>query len=136
MQDLTAPRLAKWPFFLGNILLLALAWFICHHSRPFGGWEVLACVACVAIGGYFSIWPFLLEYRSAAQLVETGALTGVVAQVQNIEQLAAQISGATAQWQSVHEAADKTGRQAKEIAEGMANEVKLFNQFIQEANDS
>lgn len=137
MHDLTAPRLAKWPFFLGNLLLLALAWFVSHHTHlPLGAWQVLACFGCVGLGAFFSIWPFVLEYRSAAKLVETGALTCVVTQVQNVEQLAAQISGATAQWQSVQEAADKTARQAKEIAQGIAEEVKSFNDFLHNANDS
>jgi molecular chaperone GrpE (heat shock protein) len=137
MQESTAPRLAKWPFFLGNVLLLAIAWFIFHQSkRPMGGVEVLALIACVGVGAVFSIWPFVLEYRSAEKLLETVALTSVVAQVQNLEQLAGQISGATAQWQTVQESADKTARQAKEIAQSMADEAKSFNQFLQQANDS
>jgi molecular chaperone GrpE (heat shock protein) len=137
MQDSTAPRLAKWPFFLGSALLLALAWFTVHQSkRPMGGWEILACILCVGLGAVFSIWPYVLEYRSAEKLVETCALTSVVSQVQNIEQLAAQISGATAQWQTVQESADKTSRQAKEIAQGMAAEAKSFQEFLKQASDS
>ena len=137
MHESTAPRLAKWPFFLGNVLLLALAWFISHHARlPLGPWEALACVGCVGLGGFFSIWPYIVEYRSAAKLVETGALTTVVAQVQNLEQLVSQIGGATSQWQTVQESADKTARSAKDIAQGMASEVKAFNEFLKNANDS
>lgn len=137
MHDQSAPRLARWPFFLGNVLLLALAWFLCQHTKlPLGPWEVLACVGAVGLGAFFSIWPYLLEYRSAAKLVETGALTTVVAQVQNLEQLATQIGNATAQWQTVHESADKTARSAKDIAQGMASEVKAFNEFLKNANDS
>ena len=137
MQDSTAPRLAKWPFFLGNALLLALAWFIFHQARrPLGTWEVLACVVCVSVGAVFSIWPFVLEYRSAQKLLETATLTSVVSQVQDLEQLATQIAGATAQWQTVQESADKTARQAKEIAQSMAIEAKAFNEFQMQANDS
>lgn len=137
MQDFTAPRLAKWPFFLGNILLLALAWFVYHQSKlPMGGWQILACVVCVSLGTVLSIWPFVLEYRSAEKLLETATLTTVVAQVQNIEQVASQISTATAQWQSVQEAAVKTAGHAKEIAHDMAQETKAFTDFLQRANDS
>ncbi|HEY2083167.1 MAG TPA: hypothetical protein VGI88_10310, partial [Verrucomicrobiae bacterium] len=137
MHESTSPRLAKWPFFLGHALLLALAWFIFHQSkRPMGGWEILACVACVGAGAVFSIWPYVLEYRSAEKLVEMGALTSVVSQVQNLEQLAAQISGATAQWQTVQESADKTARHAKEIAQGIATEAKSFQEFFKEANET
>ena len=137
MQESTAPRLAKWPFFLGNALLLALACFICFHgSTRISGWEVIASVVCVSVGAVLSIWPYVLEYRSADKLLETAALTSVVAQVQNVEQLAEQIKSATAQWQTVQESADKTARQAKDIAQGMAVEAKAFGDFIQQANDS
>ena len=137
MQDSSAPRLAKWPFFLGNALLLALAGFIFFEGkRPFGPAEVLACVLCVGVGAVFSIWPFVLEYRSAEKLLETVALTSVVAQVQNLDAIATQISDATAQWQSVQEAADKTARQAGDIAKKMAEEAAAFNEFIQHANDN
>jgi molecular chaperone GrpE (heat shock protein) len=137
MRDSNTPLLAKWPFFLGNAVLLFLAWFLCHQSkRPMSSIEVLACVACVGLGAFFSLWPFILEYRFATKLVETGRLTGVVAQIQNLDQLACRIDGATARWQTVQESADKTARTAKEIAEGMANEVKAFNEFLVEANDN
>ena len=91
---------------------------------------------CVGVGAVLSIWPYVLEYRSAEKLLETAALTSVVSQVQNLEQVAGQISGATAQWQSVQEAADKTARQAKEIAQKMADEAKAFQNFMQQSNDS
>jgi molecular chaperone GrpE (heat shock protein) len=68
--------------------------------------------------------------------VETGVLTSAVSHIQNLEQLAGRIDGATAQWQTVQESADKTARQAREIAEGMAVEVKAFNEFLTQANDS
>src|ERR1700744_3063874 len=89
MNDSSAPRLAKLPFFLGTVLLLALAAFLCYHGRTrISGWEVLGGVICTGGGAAFAIWPFLLEYRSAEKLVEMTALTSVVAQVQNLEQLA------------------------------------------------
>lgn len=136
MQDSIAPRLAKWPFFTGNVVLFALAWFTVHQSRrPMGSVEVFACLACVALGAFFSIWPYIIEYRSAAKLVETGALTSVISQIQNLEQVAARVDGATAKWTTVQESADKTARQANEIAQKMADEVKAFNEFLAQAND-
>ena len=137
MQESRALRLAKWPFFFGNAVLLALACFIFYQGkRPLSAAEVLACVICVGVGAVLSIWPFVLEFRSAEKLVQTGALTNVVSQVQNLEQVAGQIGGATAQWQTVQEAADKTARQAKEIAQKMAEEAKGFAEFMQKTNDS
>jgi molecular chaperone GrpE (heat shock protein) len=137
MNDSSAPRSAKLPFFFGTVLLLAPAAFLCYHGRTrISGWEVLAVVICTGVAAAFSIWPYLLEYRSAEKLVETMALTSVVSQVQNIEQLAEQIGGATARWQSVQDSADKTARQAKEITEKIATEAKSFTEFLKNANDS
>jgi molecular chaperone GrpE (heat shock protein) len=100
-----------------------------------GSVEVLVCFACVTLGAFFSILPYLLEYRSASKLVETGALTSVVSQVQNLEQVSARIDGATAKWTSVQESADKTARHANDIAQKIADEVKAFNEFLVQAND-
>jgi len=137
MQESTAPRVAKLPFIIGALFLVALAYFIMRQAKhPLGALEVLACVVCVGAGAVLGVWPWVLEYRSAEKLLETAALTNVVSQVQNLEQVAGQIGGATAQWQSVQEAADKTARQAREIAEKMAGEAKAFQNFMQQANDS
>lgn len=137
MQESTAPRLAKIPFFVGSALLVVLAFiFVRQVKHPFGTWEFLACVVCVGVAAVVGVWPFVLEYRAAVKLLETATLTSVVSQVQNLEQVAGQIGGATAQWQSVQEAADKTARQAKEIAQKMSDEAKAFGEFMQKTNDS
>lgn len=139
MQDSIAPRLAKWPFFVANAALLILALFTVRQFRhPIGAAEVFACLACVTLGAFFSIWPYILEYRLAAKLVESSALTSlssVISQVQNLDQVAARVDGATAKWTSVQESADKTARSANDIAKKMADEVKAFNEFLAQAND-
>ncbi len=137
MQDIHAPRVAKWPFFVSSPILLALAWYTFHQAkRPMGSWEVIACVVCVGLACLLSIWPYILEYRTASKLVETGALTSVVSQVQNLQEVANRIAHATSQWQGVQESADKTARQAKDIAGNMASETKAFTEFLQQANDN
>jgi len=46
------PKLPKWPFVLGDALLLGLGAFIYFQStRPMGSWEILGCTLCVALGG-------------------------------------------------------------------------------------
>jgi molecular chaperone GrpE (heat shock protein) len=78
----------------------------------------------------------LKEYQAAVNLSESDHLVTVVSQIKNLDQLAAQIGYATSQWQVIREAADKTAGSAKDIAQGMAAEVKSFNDFIQKSNDS
>jgi molecular chaperone GrpE (heat shock protein) len=137
MRNQIAPKISKWPFFLGDALLLGLAAFIIAQTKlPMGGGEVLACVSCVAAGGVLAVMPFLLEYRALVKFAETDGLTDVVSQITNLEKLAAQIGSATAQWQTVQETAEKTAKTAKEMAQDMAAEAKGFQEFMERANDS
>jgi molecular chaperone GrpE (heat shock protein) len=137
MSDPTELKLPKWPFYLGDGLLLGAAYFICTRAPlPLGHWHVGLAVLCIAAGALLCVAPFLLEYRAQVKLAEARGLTTVVAQVQNLELLSGQISGATGKWQEAQEQADKTAAGAREIAERMTLEVKGFTEFMQRANDS
>jgi molecular chaperone GrpE (heat shock protein) len=137
MHDPIEPKLAKWPFYLGDALLLGTACFVCFQtSLATTVWHHAFIVGCVAGGATLATLPFLLEYRLVARMVEIRELAGVTAQIRNLETLATQISGATAQWQTVQESADKTAATAKSIAERMAAEVKGFSDFMQRANET
>lgn len=137
MRNQIAPAVARWPFLAADGLLLCLAIFIGMQSKhPLGTGEVFACVACVSLGAFFGICPYLLNYRALTRIAEAYALASVVGQIKRVEKLAEQISDATGQWQTVQESADKTARQSKEIAQGMAKEVKSFEDFLKNANDS
>jgi molecular chaperone GrpE (heat shock protein) len=137
MSDSIAPKLPKWPFFLGDALLLGVACLITYQGKStLGHWELGLVVLCVAGGALSGIAPFLLEYNALVKATQAGALTSAVAQLRNLEALAAQISGATGRWQDAQDAADQTTRAAREIAERMTAEVKAFTEFMQRANDS
>jgi molecular chaperone GrpE (heat shock protein) len=137
MSDPIEPKLPKWPFYLGDGLLLGAAYFICTRTPlPLGHWQVGLAVLCIGAGALLCIAPFLLEYQANVKLAEARGLTTVVAQVQDLERLAGQISGATGKWQEAQEQAERTAAGAREIAERMAAEVKGFTEFMQHANDS
>ncbi|PYJ08183.1 MAG: nucleotide exchange factor GrpE [Verrucomicrobia bacterium] len=136
MPVLSEAKLSKWPFFLGDVLLLGAAYSIYHPAKLAPGpWQMAFAVLCVAVGAWLAILPFVLEYRAAMKVAEAGALTTVVAQIQNVERLAGQIGNATGQWQNVQEQADKVAGSAREIAERMAAEVRGFTEFLQKANE-
>ncbi len=137
MHEQSAPKLLKWPFFFADAVLLGAAYFVYFQSKlPMGLWEILMAVACMALGALVGVLPFVLEYRSASKLAESGALTSVVAQLENLEIVAHRIGEATAQWQTVHEYAEKTSAAAKEIADRMGAELQEFTAFMERANDS
>jgi len=137
MSDLNAPKLAKWPFFLGDALLLGIAGFIGYQSKfALGHWELCFVILCVVGGALLGIAPFLLEYDALVKVVEAGSLTTVVSQLGNPEDIAEQISGATGRWQEAQDGADKTVRSAREIADRMTAEVQAFTEFMKRANDN
>jgi molecular chaperone GrpE (heat shock protein) len=137
MLDHLSPRLHKWPFFLGDALLLGLAWFIyTQGAHPLGGRELALVTLCVLAGAGMAILPFVLEYRAAVKVAEAGALTSVVAQIGDLAKVAEQISGATSRWQLAQEAADQTADAARAIAERMTAEVQGFKEFMKGANES
>ena len=137
MTDSIAPKLSKWPFFLGDGLLLGTAYFIAYQSKfTLGHWELCFVLLCVAGGALLAVAPFLLQYQALVKVTEAGALNTVVSQLKNLEAIANQISGATGKWQDAQEHADKTAASAREIAERMTGEVQAFTEFMKRANDS
>jgi molecular chaperone GrpE (heat shock protein) len=131
------PKLSKWPFFLGDLVLLGVAYVVYkrHGSAPMDNWEPFFFLLCGAAGALIAILPFLFEYRTAVKMVETGALVSTVAEIRNLELLAVQINAATARWQVVQEHSVNSVSAAKEVAESMAGEAASFRDFLQKAND-
>ena len=141
MNDALNWKLPKWPFLLGDALLLGFAAFIVWHApHPISRTEVILCIASVAVGAAVGALPFILEYKAFLKIVEVNALSSTVEQIQNLEKIAAQISNSTDQWTRVQEIvgghSEKTLAGAKEIAERMAAEVREFNEFQQKMNDT
>jgi molecular chaperone GrpE (heat shock protein) len=136
MRNLTEPQLAKWPFFLGDVLLLGAAGFLVSQSKSgMSVWQMSFVVLCVAGGAWLAIMPFLFEYRLAMKLAQARELTKVVSQVQTLEAIATQIQQATGKWQNAQDCAEKTSGAAKDIADRMTAEVQAFTEFMQRAND-
>lgn len=136
MTERTVPKLSKWPFLLGDFLLVAVAAAIVFRSEtPFDIWEIAACVVSVALGAWLCVTPFLKEYHTASQLAENNGLADTLAQIQNLERVGAQIATATSQWQNVQEQSAKTANAAKEMADYIATETKSFTEFLQKANE-
>ncbi|HEX4645908.1 MAG TPA: nucleotide exchange factor GrpE, partial [Verrucomicrobiae bacterium] len=97
--------------------------------------EIFFITVCCALGAVLLSAPYLLEYRALVRLAESDSLTTAVEQIQGLEQIANQISGATAQWQAAQEQSAKTAGAAREIAERVTAEAAAFGEFLQKAND-
>jgi molecular chaperone GrpE (heat shock protein) len=137
MRDATKLRVPKWPFLLGDAILLGLGWFIYFQGQgPLHRWEIAAMSVCVGLGTLLGVLPFLMEYRALLKLIEANALGSAAEKIQNLENIALQISNATRQWESAQEQVDKTTATAGEIASRMAAEVKDFSEFMQKMNET
>jgi molecular chaperone GrpE (heat shock protein) len=136
MRESSAFSVPKWPFFVGDAVLLGIAYFIYHESqRPLGHWEMAACGLCAGLGALLGLLPFLLEYRALGKALEATAVGTVAEKIQNLERLAAQISSATNHWENVQLQAEKISGTAREITERMTAEVRDFTDFMQKIND-
>jgi molecular chaperone GrpE (heat shock protein) len=119
-----------------DALLLGAVGYIYSQSKlPLGQTELALGVFCLVAGCVLAVAPFILEYRTLARLAEANELTSVVARINDLERIAAQIGSATAQWQEVQKQAEETKAGSEQIAGRMGEEVKAFTEFLQKAND-
>jgi molecular chaperone GrpE (heat shock protein) len=136
--DLKLSRGAYVAAFLGDAVLLAMAWLIYsrHAQTPISGGDAALLMFIGIAGAALAILPFVLEYQAAVKMAESGALTSSLQQINNLEEIVALISGATSQWQSVQEHSTRTMNSAKDITERMTTEANAFTTFIKKSNES
>lgn len=141
MNEAPEWKIPKWPFLLGNaVLILAAAGLIYRAAHPISAAETGLAIGCVALGALLGCLPFLLDYHATGKLIEVNAVTTVAAQLHDLKKYSAQIAAATDQWAQVQASTqgntDKTVAAAKEIAERMTTEIREFNEFQVKLNDT
>ncbi len=129
-----APRVAYWPFLCVDLLLVATAWLIYHQAnRPMVHYEVAAIALCTALGAWLAMWPLVLQHRAELARDERSDLVGTLAQLHQLDHLAERIALATGQWQTAQEHATAAVNAARDIADRMSAEQKVFQTFIEQA---
>jgi molecular chaperone GrpE (heat shock protein) len=137
MNEQTPPKLAKWPFFFGDALLLAVAALVFYRQSPsLNATSIFMVAGCVVIGAWLGVTPFLVEYRGRLKFAEAHQLAATIDQIKNLQGIADQISVSTAQWQIIQEHSEKSVAAANQMGERMAAEAKAFGEFMQKANDT
>ena len=137
MSDQSAPKIAKWPFLAADALLLGTAVFIAINARaPLTASPIIMVSLCVLAGAVLSVVPFVMDYQASAKIAEYKNFSSSVQQIENVRNVANQISFATAQWQMVQEQAGKTITAARDISERMTKEAQAFSEFMLKANDA
>ncbi|MEY2410720.1 MAG: GrpE [Verrucomicrobiota bacterium] len=137
MTNRNVPRIAKTPFYVADVMLLALAaWIVWRNPGPLAGVSLAMMVGCVVVAFVFFVLPHVLEYQASVKFSEGAQLTDAVAQIEKVEVAAEQIRLSTSLWQGVQEQSGRTAAAAKEIAGRMNEEAKAFAEFMQKANDT
>ena len=139
MSESSAPKIEKWPFIVGDVALLLMAWLVYYHSdseASFDGLEAFWCFACVAAGAWIMVLPFLREFQAEADLTEAKELAASVEKISSVDTVAKQIESATEQWLHVEDRANEINAASKEIAGKINAEAREFTEFLQKANDT
>lgn len=130
-------RIAKFPFVVGDLLLLAMSgWIIWDTGGLPGGYLLMTVVGCLVVGMFFSVLPFLLDYRAELKREEINEFQNVSEQLKSLTNLEAHIRHATSQWQSIQDHCLKTVEDAGQIGKTMSEESQRFAEVMQSMNVS
>lgn len=137
MTERRLPSMAKWPYYVADVVLVGLAvWIVNHYPHPLPLWPATLMVGCVVAAAVLGVWPHRMEYQTAVQFAEADGLANAIKEFRNVQAVADQIRLATGQWQGVQEHSAKTVAAAKEVSERITAEAQAFAEFMQKANDS
>ena len=132
-----AKPLPLWPFVAVDALFLGLAALLLkfgHH--PLSWQESGMMVLCGALGSWSFVTPFLRRSADEQALSQAKLLADAAGQIQKLDQLAAQISGATNQWLELQANTSQAAANAKQVADAMAAEARTFSEFLQRAGET
>jgi len=132
-----APRTAKWPFLLADLVLVGAAGWLAWNAAPVWTWkEMVAVGGLLGLGSWVFIQPFLRDHEAAVMLWEQSNLASAAQQLGSLDAVAKQIANATAQWQQIQETSGKTVGTAGNIAKEIAAEARGFTEFLARSNDA
>jgi molecular chaperone GrpE (heat shock protein) len=125
-----------WPFLVADAFFVGLAVLLLRQGhKPLLWWEALLLIVCVVAAAWCGLFPLLRRNENEQSLAQTRLLTDALNQIQRIDQVAAQIAGATTQWREFQERAVEINATSKTLAGSVAGEAKAFSEFLQRAND-
>jgi molecular chaperone GrpE (heat shock protein) len=139
MSEVSVPTVPKWPFLLGDVLLLGvaggLAWQTHTGAVPYTPFTVTGIVGSVAVGAWLLCRPFLREHEAAVQAGERTDLSGTLAQIRQLEGVGQMVTAAAAQIQASGLSLAQVEKTAQSLTGRIAEERTQFTQFLQNFND-
>jgi molecular chaperone GrpE (heat shock protein) len=130
-------RLPLWPFLVADTLLLGAGGLLLWQGhRPLLWWEAALMIVCGTTAAGSLVFPFARRNGDEQALSQARLLAQATGQLEKIDRVVAQITGATNQWSEYQSHASETVSAAKGVAESMAAEARNFTEFLQKANDT
>ncbi len=130
-----APQVKKWPFVVGDLLLVGVAgWiFVMSGYQPSGA-NLSIIVACIGLGIFFGVLPFLAEFREESRRFDGVQLKSTLEQIQQLESIGDLVAGATGQWQEIQEQCQSVVKTAGEIANRNQAETDRLIEITEKAD--
>jgi molecular chaperone GrpE (heat shock protein) len=130
-------QLPLWPFITADAFFVGLAYLLLRQGHnPLLWWEAMLLILCTAGAAVCGLIPFLRRDEDDQALAQARLLADSVSQLQKLDQLAAQIVGATNQWREYQLQAAESVATAKAMSESVAAEAGALREFLQKVNDS
>ncbi len=129
------PQVKKWPFVVGDLILVGVAgWiFVGSDFQPVG-WNLAMIVACLGLGIFFSVLPFLAEFREESRRFDSVQFKSTLEQIQQLESIGELVSAATGQWEEVQNQCEGVVKTAGEVAERTKAETDRLVEITSKAD--
>src|SRR5678816_1587850 len=73
MTERRLPSIAKWPYYIADVVLVGLAfWIVNHYPHPLPLWPATLMAGCVVAAAVLGVWPHRAEYQTAVQAADAG----------------------------------------------------------------
>lgn len=131
-----SPRPPKWPYFLGDAILLALAGLTgLLAPTPLSAAALTLIFACVALGSVLAVLPFLLDFAAGQREAEAALQLKLEAQNTRLHQSAETIASIAGQLKSAHEATARAVHTAETLPYRLQEKIAEFTTQLQARDD-
>jgi hypothetical protein len=136
MLPAETPKLSKWPFLLGDALLLGTAWLIADQARnPFSGQPLIWIVVCVVAAAVLGAVPFLADYARKQDEALDERQRGLEAISRTVAASAEQISIAANGLHELTELAQRNLKAAGQLGPGLEEKVAALKAELTATRD-
>ncbi len=131
-----SPRPPKWPYFVGDAFLLALACLVpALAETPLSALALSVIFGCVALGAILGATPYLLDFLAAQRTAEAEFQQRLEVQNHKLVQAVETLASTSAQLKSAHEAAANAVHAADTLPYRLQEKIAEFTNQLQERDD-